>query len=79
MFAATVYDLYKNWQLLSAADLPMFAIGFGAAFIAALLTVRALLTYVARHSFRPFAWYRIGFGGLVLLSWQMGWVDWTAL
>jgi len=78
MFAATVYDLYKNWHLLSAADLPVFAVGFIAAFIAALLTVRALLAYVARHSFRPFAWYRIGFGGLVLLSWQMGWVDWAA-
>jgi undecaprenyl-diphosphatase len=79
MFAATVYDLYKNWQLLSLADLPVFAVGFIAAFIAALLTVRALLAYVARHSFRPFAWYRIGFGGLVLLSWQLGWVDWVAL
>jgi undecaprenyl-diphosphatase len=78
MFAATVYDLYKNWQILSIADIPVFAVGFVAAFIAALLTVRALLSYVARHSFRPFAWYRIGFGGLVLLSWQMGWVDWAA-
>jgi undecaprenyl-diphosphatase len=79
MFAATVYDLYKNWDLLTAADLPLFATGFIAAFIAALLTVRALLAYVARHSFRPFAWYRIAFGGLVLLTWQMGWVEWTAL
>lgn len=79
MFAATAYDLLKNWQLLSAADIPMFTVGFVAAFVAALLTVRALLAYVARHSFRPFAWYRIGFGGLVLASWQFGWVDWTAL
>ena len=79
MFAATVYDLYKNWQLLSAADIPLFATGFVAAFIAALVTVRALLAYVAKHSFRPFAWYRIAFGGLVLLSWQMGWVEWTSM
>ena len=79
MFAATVYDLYKNWQLLSADDIPLFAIGFVAAFIAALATVRALLAYVARHSFRPFAWYRIGFGGLVLLTWQMGWVEWAPM
>ena len=78
MFAATVYDLYKNRDMLSLADFPVFAAGFVAAFIAALLTVRALLAYVARHNFRPFAWYRIGFGGLVLLSWQLGWVEWTA-
>jgi undecaprenyl-diphosphatase len=77
MLGAAVYDLYKNWSLLSVADLPVFAIGFVAAFVAALLTVRALLAYVARHSFRPFAWYRIAFGGLVLLSWQLGWVDWS--
>ncbi len=79
MFAATVYDLYKNWDLLSLADFPLFATGFVAAFVAALFTVRALLAYVARHSFRPFAWYRIAFGGLVLLTWQLGWVEWAAL
>lgn len=77
MLGAAVYDLYQNWDLLSVADLPLFAIGFVAAFVAALLTVRALLAYVARHSFRPFAWYRIAFGGLVLLTWQLGWVDWS--
>jgi len=79
MFAATVYDLYKNWDLLTAADLPLFATGFVAAFVAALLTVRALLAYVARHSFRPFAWYRIAFGGLIMLTWQMGWIEWAPL
>ncbi|MGD8790524.1 MAG: undecaprenyl-diphosphate phosphatase, partial [Burkholderiales bacterium] len=79
MFAATVYDLYKNRDLLTMADFPVFAVGFIAAFVAALLTVRALLAYVARHSFRPFAWYRIAFGGLILLTWQTGWVTWTDL
>jgi undecaprenyl-diphosphatase len=77
MLGAAVYDLCKNWSLLSVADVPGFAIGFVAAFVAALLTVRALLAYVARNSFRPFAWYRIAFGGLVLLTWQLGWVDWS--
>jgi undecaprenyl-diphosphatase len=78
MLGAATYDLYKNWALLSIADLPLFAAGFLAAFAAALPTVRALLNYVGRHSFRPFAWYRIAFGGLVLLSWQLGWVNWSA-
>ncbi|MCU0836850.1 MAG: hypothetical protein MUC77_20850, partial [Chromatiaceae bacterium] len=45
MVAATVYDLYKNWDLLSLHDLPVFAVGFVAAFIAAILTVRALLRF----------------------------------
>lgn len=66
MTAATVYDVYKNWGLFSIADLPMFAIGFVMSFIAAMIAVKALLRYVASHTFAPFAWYRIVFGCFVL-------------
>ncbi len=66
MIAATVYDLYKNWALFSLNDLPMFAIGFIMSFIAAIFAVKALLGFVATHTFVPFAWYRIVFGTLVL-------------
>jgi undecaprenyl-diphosphatase len=78
MFAATAYDLAKNWKLLQLADLPVFAVGFVASFIAAMLTVKALLRYVSSHDFSVFAWYRIVFGIVVLLSAQFGWVQWTA-
>jgi len=78
MFAATLYDVYKNWALLHLADLPVFAVGFVASFIAAMLTVRALLRYVSSHDFTVFAWYRIAFGLIVLLTAEMGWVEWTA-
>jgi len=78
MFAATLYDVYKNWELLHLADLPVFAIGFVASFIAAMLTVRALLRYVSNHDFTIFAWYRIIFGLVVLLTAEMGWVEWVA-
>ena len=77
MFAATVYDLYKSRELLVMDDLALFGVGFFAAFIAALLTVKALLSFVTRHSFVPFAYYRIIFGVLVLASWYFGWVDWS--
>lgn len=66
MFAATIYDVYKNWHLLHASDLPLFATGFIASFIAAMLAVKALLKWVSHHSFIPFAWYRIGLGLTVL-------------
>jgi len=66
MFAATFYDLYKNWDLLHAHDLGTFAVGFITAFVAAFFAVRGLLRYIAHHSFVVFAWYRIVFG-LVLL------------
>jgi undecaprenyl-diphosphatase len=67
MFAATFYSLYKEWGHLTVADIPMFAVGFVAAFLGGLVVVRFLLAYVGRHSFAPFAWYRIVFGGLLLV------------
>lgn len=66
MFAATLYDLSKNLGHLDAGDAPIFAVGFITAFITALLIVKAFLAYVSRHTFAPFAYYRIGFGLLVL-------------
>ena len=77
MLAATAYDVYKSWDLLRVEDLPVFAVGFVAAFIAAMLTVKALLRFVSNHSFVPFAWYRIGFGVAVLASAYFGIVDWS--
>lgn len=76
MFAATVYDLYKNWHLLNMGDLPIFAIGFVASFFAGMLAVRTFIRFISNHTFVGFAWYRIAFGIVVLLSWQLGWVSW---
>jgi undecaprenyl-diphosphatase len=76
MLAATVYDVYKARDLLTMSDLPVFAVGFAAAFVAAMLTVRALLSYVSNHSFEVFAWYRIAFGMIVLVTAYLGLVAW---
>jgi undecaprenyl-diphosphatase len=68
MFAATGYDLLKSWALLAAPDLPMFAIGFMVSFVSALIVVRMFLSYVSKHSFRAFAWYRIVLGVIVWVT-----------
>ena len=62
MVAATLYKLVKARHLLTAADAPVFAIGFVVAFLSALVVVRAFLGFVAHRSFAVFAWYRIAFG-----------------
>jgi undecaprenyl-diphosphatase len=67
MFVATGYDLFKSRDTLSAADAPVFAVGFVVSFLSAIIVVKAFLGFVSRHSFRPFAWYRIAFGALLLL------------
>lgn len=78
MLAATVYDLYKNWDLLSASDLPVFAVGFAASFVSAMIAVKALLRFVSNHTFIGFAWYRIVFGLVVLLTAYTGLVEWKS-
>ncbi|NYT69389.1 undecaprenyl-diphosphate phosphatase [Pusillimonas noertemannii] len=66
MLAATVYDFYKHGAVLSDQQLLGIVIGFVAAFVSAMIVVRAVLNFVARHTYRPFAWYRIGLGAVVL-------------
>ena len=78
LIGAGVYSLYKDRALLSLADVPMFAVGLVFSFISAWLCIRWLLRYIATHSFVPFAWYRIAFGIVVLVTAQMGWVRWAA-
>jgi len=63
MAGAFAYDLYKNAGELSTDTLHSIALGFAAAFIAAVIVVRYLLDFVGRHGFAPFAWWRILVGG----------------
>ena len=76
LIGAGVYSLSKERDLLSVADIPMFGVGLLFSFISAWLCVRWLLRYISTNSFVPFAWYRIAFGVIVLLTWSMGWVVW---
>jgi undecaprenyl-diphosphatase len=77
LVAAGAYDFYKHRALFNPADLGMFAVGSVTAFVAAFLCVRWLLRYIATHDFRPFAWYRIAFGIVVLATAYAGIVDWS--
>ncbi|GAB2876641.1 undecaprenyl-diphosphate phosphatase [Uliginosibacterium flavum] len=74
---ASVYSLYKERALLSADDAGMWAVGMFFSFASAFICVRWLIRFVSTHSFKAFAWYRIAFGIVVLLTWQMGWVQWV--
>lgn len=78
LIGAGVYSLYKERALLHWADLPLFAVGLLFSFLSAWLCVRWLLRYIASHSFVAFAWYRIGFGVLVLITHYAGLVRWAA-
>lgn len=77
LLGATVYSLYKAREELSAADIPMFGLGTIAAFISAFFCVRWLLRYIATHNFNAFAWYRIAFGLMILVTAYTGTIVWA--
>jgi undecaprenyl-diphosphatase len=68
MAGAFAYDLFKNRHLLSMDDAALIAVGFVAAFVAALVVVRTLLDFVSRHGFSPFAWWRVAVGSIGLVA-----------
>jgi undecaprenyl-diphosphatase len=76
MFAATLYDVYKHRELFSMDDMVLFVVGGTISFISAFIAVRGLIRFISRHDFTVFAWYRIIFGIMVLVSAQLGWVNW---
>ena len=78
LIGASVYSLYKERALFALADLPMFLVGLVFAFFSAWLCIRWLLRYIATHTFVGFAWYRIAFGIVVLITAWSGLVTWAA-
>lgn len=76
IFGATVYDLWKSRDVLVLDNLPGLAIGTIVSFFSALVVVHWLIRFVSNHDFRGFGWYRIVFGGVILVTWATGLVAW---
>ena len=77
LIGAGIYSMWKQRDLFVAADVPTFAVGLIFAFGSALICIRWLIRYLSTHDFTVFAWYRIAFGGVILLTAYLGWVDWA--
>ncbi|UJP03577.1 MAG: undecaprenyl-diphosphatase, partial [Nitrosomonas sp.] len=69
----------KNRELLDGNDLGLIAVGFVAAFLSALVAVRGLLRFVSNHDFTIFAWYRIVFGIVILVTAYTGAIGWSEI
>lgn len=78
LIGAGAYSIWQERNLLQVSDTPLFLVGLVFAFVSALICIRWLIRYVSSHSFRPFAWYRIAFGIIVLLTSWTGIINWTA-
>jgi undecaprenyl-diphosphatase len=67
MLAATVYDLYKSGFVFTGNDWSVLSVGFAVSFVVALVVVKWLLSYIQKHSFEVFGWYRIIVGSTLLV------------
>lgn len=67
MFAATVYDAYKNRALLVEENMVWLVLGLASAFVTALAVIAVFMRFIQRHTFRVFAYYRIALGAILLL------------
>ena len=77
LIGAGIYSTWKQRGLFVDADIPVFAVGLIFAFGSALICIRWLIRYLSTHDFTLFAWYRIAFGGVILLTAYLDWVDWA--
>jgi undecaprenyl-diphosphatase len=77
LLGAGAYSLYKERALLSVQDVPLFAVGLVVSFLSAWVCVRWLLMFISTHNFIVFAFYRIAFGLLILITAHFGWVQWS--
>lgn len=77
LIGAGAYELYKSRALLSTDDLSLFFVGVLFAFLSAFACVHWLIKFVSSNTFIPFAWYRIGFGLLILLTSYFGILKWV--
>ncbi|MFN3566139.1 MAG: undecaprenyl-diphosphate phosphatase [Burkholderiaceae bacterium] len=76
LIGAGVYSLWKQRDALVFADGPVFGVGLVVSFASALACIRWLIRYVSTHDFTVFAWYRIAFGVVILVTAYTGLVDW---
>jgi len=77
LLGAGAYSLYKERALLSWQDAPLFLVGLTVSFLSAWVCVRWLLKFISTHNFLVFAYYRIAFGILILITAHYEWVQWS--
>jgi len=70
MGAACAFSLLKHRAALDARHVLLLAIGTLVSFLVAWFVIAAFMSFIRRHSFVPFAVYRIGLAIVVLLAFK---------
>lgn len=67
MFGASVLRLAKNGLSFTGAEWGILIVGTIVSFFVSIFAIRFLISYVKNHDFKPFGYYRIVLGIIVLL------------
>lgn len=66
MVAASAYSLYKTGLSMTQSEMIILAVGFVVSFLVAWIVIKAFMSFISRNDFKPFGYYRIILGGLIL-------------
>jgi undecaprenyl-diphosphatase len=72
MGAAVAYDLFKNRDALDFGAVWEISVGFAVAFVTAVVVVRWVLSYISKHGYALFGWWRIIVGSAALVGLYAG-------
>ena len=71
MIGASGFKMLKFFiggGVLGGTEILVLLLGSAVAFIVSLVAIKFLMNFVKKHNFKPFGWYRIALGALVILS-----------
>lgn len=67
MFAASALKLFENHKTISAENINILLVGNLVSFIVAMIAIRTFITFLTRHGFKVFGYYRIAVGLLLII------------
>jgi len=67
MFAASLYKLVSNIDSFSTDNLPILLAGNVVAFLVAMIAIKSFITFLTKHGFKAFGYYRIAVGVIILI------------
>jgi undecaprenyl-diphosphatase len=67
MFGLSAIKVLKFGLSFTSAELLVLGIGMAVAFVVSVLVIKFLMSYIKRHNFKIFGWYRIILGVIVLI------------
>ena len=67
MFGASLLKILKFGLAFSGTELMVLLVGMAVAFLISIFVIKFLMSYIKKHDFKVFGWYRIALGILVLI------------